>query len=221
MKRDSFSKSVGIILLYYFMMGFLGAIYALLDIKSSVAESVYMCLLITALLGMLAYLLFDKFKGQWKDFKTNYKKMMPFILKNWLVGFLLVIAVNCVINFLITKGIAPNEEANREMLGAMPFFSIYYMCLLGPISEEMLFRLNFKNVFKSRRSFVLGTGLMFGAMHLVGSEITLMNMLYLIPYSLMGISFGYIYYESDNIFASTIAHVLNNSLAIATVLLNV
>ena len=124
---------------------------------------------------------------------------------------------NLIIVFLFLKGIAPNEEANREMLRNYPLYMIFAVTILAPICEELMFRLSFKNVFKNRLVYILFTGISFGAMHLLANT-SLIELLYIIPYSALGIAFSAICYDTDNIYSSIIAHIMHNTLTVLLLL---
>jgi hypothetical protein len=95
-----------------------------------------------------------------------------------------------------------------------------FTCLLGPFVEEIIFRKSFKDVLKSKWSFILISGIVFGVLHVIGSISNLYGLLYFIPYSCLGIAFALIYYESNNIFSSIFAHVMHNSLTVLLLFLS-
>ncbi len=116
---------------------------------------------------------------------------------------------------------APNEAANRELITKNPYYSIINILLIAPITEELLFRLNFKDVFKKRWTFVLTTGILFGLIHIIGTPISLINFLYIIPYSLLGVAFGLICYDTKSVYSSIIAHMIHNGVTLAIILLGI
>ena len=97
------------------------------------------------------------------------------------------------------------------MIGASSIISIITIGILAPIIEELTFRKAFKDIFKNKWLFILGSGLIFGALHVVLSLNSPWDLFLIIPYSSLGIAFGYTYYKTDNIYTSIIMHVFHNT----------
>ena len=212
-----FLKSLGIIIIYIVLITATELLNeGMFNSYGLIIKNIVLTLgtFITALI--IAYLLKEKLKGQFDDFKKNYKNYIPFALKTWLIGLCVMVISNLIITFL-AGGIAPNEEANRELIKNYPFYSITSVCLLAPFTEELLFRLNFKNVIKRRLPFILFTGVFFGFVHILASE-HLIELLYIIPYSALGIAFAKTYYDTNNIYSSVFAHAFHNTLTILIIL---
>ena len=76
--------------------------------------------------------------------------------------------------------------------------------------EELVFRMGFKKIFKNKYLFILISGLVFGGLHVIGNINTPYDYLFLLPYCLPGIILAYVYYISDNIFASLGIHFIHN-----------
>ncbi len=166
--------------------------------------------------------------ADFKDFKKNFKANFKIIIKYWLIGIGVMILTNFLINYVFFKGsIALNEEANRASLVAYPFYSIITLIILGPISEELIFRVNFKNSIKNETVFLIFTSLLFGGMHLLAYFDSLQSiasswpqLLYLIPYSALGFTFSLVYLKTKNIYAAIITHMLTNLLSVSIILLS-
>lgn len=165
---------------------------------------------------------------EWKSFLTHFKEYFRIALKNWGKGFVFMFLVNYIL-LLITGGMAGNEEQNRELLEQIPVFSVFAMVFLGPILEEIAFRKGFRHVFKKKKLFLICTAILFGSMHIIQSVdytnfMTILGswkeILYIVPYSLLGYYFGKAYYETDCIFTSIFAHMIHNGLSVAVVLLS-
>lgn len=221
MKKDSVLKSMTIIFLYYVVFELFQYIYIVLDLDGAIDATIFLIIDSLICLIGLAFMLKDKLKGQWTEFKKDFKNKIKKTVKYFLIGLGLMLLVNLIINVLILKELPPNEQANREILNARPLFSIIYMCIMAPLSEELLFRLNFKDVFKKKWGYVLATGIFFGALHVLSGEPSWTMLVYLVPYSILGMTFSYIFFETDNIYSSILAHMFNNAFAVATILLGI
>ena len=143
-----------------------------------------------------------------KDFKKNYKKYISKSFKIFIICLFLMYISNIIIT-QFTGDIATNESLNRELVKYKLLYSVIEMCFLAPFYEEILFRLNFKNLFKNKIIFSIITGLFFGSMHLLVAKSSI-ELLHIIPYSIMGFALSYIFYDTDNIFTSITYHFFNN-----------
>ncbi len=151
------------------------------------------------------------------DFKTFFKK---FDLKKFLshylwIGILGIILMNISssIIMMFINQLVTNESAVRSTISGSNIVVVFLnLGLVVPVCEETIFRLNFKNLFKNKVLFAICTGLLFGSMHLIGSisANNLIELVYIIPYFIMGFVLSYIYYDSDNILNSILVHMLNN-----------
>lgn len=184
------------------------------------------CLIFTEILvtGALLLLFHKRVSRDFKDFKKNYKKYLKTVIPYWIIGFVIMLFSNVIINIVISNGsLAANEAANRNILTKLPIYSIFTMCLFAPICEELVFRASFKNAFKNIICYSLFTGLLFAGMHVATgiNSWSLSNLLanwkdllYFIPYGSVGIAFSYAFFKTDNIFSSISLHIIHNSLTI-------
>ena len=158
-----------------------------------------------------------------KDFKNfikNFGKYSDTAFKYWSIGFIMMVLTNIIIGAFSPISIPDNEESVRSLLYDSPVIAIFFSCIFGPFVEEIIFRKSFKDVFKSKWSFILISGVVFGLLHVIGSISNLYGLLYFIPYSCLGIAFAITYYDTKNIFASIFAHVMHNSLTVLLILLS-
>lgn len=151
----------------------------------------------------------DLFKNKLKDLKLKYKKYFGLALKYYICGLLLMIISNNIINLLLNE-IPINESLNRQVISNFPIYAIISMVLIIPLSEEITFRGSFKNGFNNKQLYLLITSLIFGLIHVIFNG----DYIYIIPYSCLGYFLGKIYYETDNIYMSYIAHSFHNFLCI-------
>lgn len=172
---------------------------------------------------LILFLIFrKKIIKDFKNFKKDYKKNLNIGFKYYCIGFLVMAASNLILN-LIFGGIATNEAVNREYLKNYPLYSIIAMVFIGPLVEEIVFRLGFKKAFKKCLPYAIFSAVLFGSLHVYtayeGMSIAeiLKNwsqILYVVPYGALGFSFAKTFYETDNIFTSMTIHVLHNAFTI-------
>ena len=58
------------------------------------------------------------------------------------------------------------------------------------------------------------SGLIFGSMHVIGNFNSLIDLLFIIPYSIPGFMFAYIYKKTNNICVPIGMHCMHNSIMI-------
>lgn len=218
-KIKPFKKPILDIVMYFLITIILSSLFSFVNLDSKIALTASMIAISLLSTLYVIYVTKDKFKGQGEKFLKNFKANIKTILKYWFLGLVCMMFANAILIVLL-EGIAPNEEANREVLGNFMIYSIIYTCILAPIAEELLFRLNFRECFKNKKTFILGTGLIFGAMHVVLSMNSITDILYIIPYSILGSALAKIYIKTDNIFSSVLAHMIHNTFTIIVVVLN-
>ena len=151
-------------------------------------------------------------KIKFNDFKKNISKYFDIGIKYWFIGILGM----AIFNFLITN-FSPIKEANnealvQEMLNQAPLLSFISATILAPIAEEMLFRKSFEDIFKNKILMVFMSGLVFGLLHVIFSLKTPWDLLYIFPYGILGASFAYILYKTDNIYVPISFHMLHNGI---------
>lgn len=174
--------------------------YSLLNLFSNV------CILIF-LICLFKVPLIDDFK---KFIKKPFK-MMDTAFKFYMLGLGGMVVSNIVITFVLGGGGAENEKVVQSMISSAPLLMILNAGILAPIIEEVVFRKAMNGVFKRKIVYVLASGLLFGALHVVSSGASLIDLLYIIPYSSLGFSFAYINREEDCIYPSIIMHMLHNT----------
>lgn len=162
-------------------------------------------------------------KKQFLNLKKMKKKKMIDLLDSsfryWLIGLTIMIASN----FIISKlgiGTSNNDDSVKAVLAASPFLAGLSTIIIAPFCEEMVFRLGFKDIIPKKWPFIITSGLVFGALHVVFSAANIYEYLYLIPYCSLGISFGFIYEKTDNIYISFLIHFIHNAItAVVTFLM--
>lgn len=161
---------------------------------------------------MFLFIIFRKdIIKEFKIYKENISNNIDIGLKYWMLGLAGMMISNIMITFILNGGGASNEQAVQKMINSAPLFMIINAGILAPINEELLFRKNFRNIFKNNILFILTSGIFFGYMHVAGST-NLIQWLYIIPYSSLGISFAIMYKKTNTIFTSITMHAIHNTI---------
>ena len=149
---------------------------------------------------ILFYVFKEQFKKNFKDFKNNFRPYMKKYMQYWALAFSLMLISNAIIISLFPNSVATNQEIVNSNLMVAPFYTVITAVLFAPFLEETIFRLGFRYMFKSDILFILASGLVFGSLHVIGSYQNLVNLIYIIPYSIPGFVFAYTLVKSKNIF---------------------
>ena len=160
------------------------------------------------------------YKKYLKEYIKKFKlKNIPTILLYWILGFIFMMISNYIINYLIIpNGLSNNEAGNRELLFNNKLIYSIILCIFIPILEEITFRLEFKKNIKNKKIFLLVSSISFALLHIL-STTKLIELLYIIPYLILGITFSKIYIKTDNLISSIIAHILHNTTNVIILLL--
>lgn len=158
---------------------------------------------------LILYLIYRKdINKEFKKYIHNFKKDFSFGLKCWLIGLIIMIISNIVIN-QIYGTTASNEVSVQNQLAKSPIYIVFSACIIAPFCEEIIFRKSLRNIFNSDILFIIVSGLVFGFIH-CATGIGTSQMLYIIPYGIFGIMFGYIYVKTNTIFTSITFHMIHN-----------
>lgn len=149
-----------------------------------------------------------KMKGRWKST----------LLWSLTTGFVLLLAVNYLSSLAVMLIGPDNSSANQDAVTMMtqlaPLQMIVASVGLAPILEELVFRVGIFQLFydKSRVLAYLVSGLCFGFVHISQGLLSgdLGQLLYLVPYGLLGLVFCWIYEKRQSIFAPMLIHGANN-----------
>lgn len=208
-------KSILVIILFFFVslvwlipIAILGWDVNKLTINQELILTIFSNSVLLIILGIMY---FKTLKQDFKNIKGNLYSMIDTGIKCWFVGLAIMMISNIIINILFPIAQANNEQGVQEYIKASGMLSIIAVGVLAPIIEELTFRKAFKDVFKNKWAFILCSGLIFGALHVVLSLTSWWDLFYIIPYSSLGVAFGYAYYKTDNIYTSIMMHMFHNT----------
>ena len=204
---------LGIFLFFAIQIGFQIVFYDILVQKNFLVNNILLLIMEFALMSILILMNRKKLKNDYADFNENHKKYLKYGFKLWFIGLIIMMISNVIIAGM-TKGLASNEEANRQLMLQYPIYIVISTMMLAPFNEELTFRGNFKDAFKNKKVFILFTAFVFSSVHVLNGITSPLELLYYIPYGALSIVFGKIYMETDNIYTTMVIHSVHNSLSI-------
>lgn len=197
---------------------FLPSIFTMFFTTNIYSKKYMFYMLISYMLLTLYFIIL--YKKDLKEYVKNFKKKnIKTILLYWIIGFIFMMISNYIINYLIIpNGLSTNEAGNRDLLFNNKLIYSIILCIFIPILEEITFRLEFKKNIKNKKVFLLVSSISFALLHIL-STTKLIELLYIIPYLILGFTFSKIYIKTDNLLSSIIAHILHNTTNVIILLL--
>lgn len=213
-------KSISLILLILiFPIIFLSILN--IDITATTDKEYLLYLTISNLILLIIFFiiyrktLIEDFKKYIKNFNTNIEQS----IKYWLIGFIIMIVSNLIITNILNKPLAGNEQEVRNYINISTLPMIFNTVIYAPLTEELAFRKSIKDIIKNKWIYILTSGLIFGMLHISSHITSWTDLIYLIPYSSLGISFALLYHKTNNIYSTITIHTLHNLLAISLYLI--
>lgn len=178
------------------------------------AYNIYLISLEVITFICLVFLYRKRLKKDFIDFDNNYKEYLSLGFKVWALSLFCMAISNYIINFYILNQLPVNQAVNELIISKMPLYSIIGMIILGPIIEEMVFRLGPKDSIKNKKIYYIVSVLLFAGIHAINGIKSPLELIFIIPYSTMAFGFAYTFDKTDNIFTSTLIHTFHNTITI-------
>lgn len=154
-----------------------------------------------------------------KDFKDNSKKYIYIIAICTFITFVLIVAAAIILDSC-GIGESANQKGIDNALENYGIFMALPACLFGPPVEEVVHRGIVLGALKGEKSGKVRTviaiivgAVLFGMIHCDLSNLTVTDVLSVIPQMLMGLMFGIAYVLSDNILCPIAIHMVINIIA--------
>ena len=205
---------IGVFILYFIYNYFNAIPLELLGIditKLNLLSKVLYMLTTELLFIIVLFIIYRKtFINNFKSFIKNFKNNIKEYIQYWACAFGLMILTNLIIVTLFPNSMATNQESINSIFSKAPIYMIISAVLFAPIVEETVFRLSIRNIFKNDKFFILISGFVFGALHVVSSFNNFIDLIYILPYSIPGFFFAYALVKSKNIFVPISLHLFHN-----------
>lgn len=213
----SILTGIGVILLYFIgssiytnILNLFGVNYSKLSIT---VKSIYLGFYELILTLVIVYIYKKDFIPNLKDFIKNNTKYFKEYIKYWFMMLGLMMIANILITNFTTSLTSNNQQTIMDNLKIAPIYTFVVTVFIAPVLEELVFRLSFRKIFyKNDILFIIISGLVFGSLHVLGSFNAPIDLLFIIPYSIPGFIFAYIYCKSKNICVSMSIHFIHNGI---------
>ena len=207
----------GVLFLYFTASSFPDQIFKMIGIDiyklNIVAKQICLIIYEIALTLIIVYIYRKDIIPNFKDFIKNNITYFKKYIKYWFWLLILMIGSNMIVTMFTTTEVAQNQQSIIDTLGVAPIYTFIVAVFTAPILEELVFRLSFRKMFKhTDLLFILFSGLFFGSMHVLGTCTNLIDLLFIIPYSIPGFIFAYCYTKSKNICVPISLHFIHNGI---------
>ena len=210
-----------LVLIGYLLLSTLGQEFLLLLGVNRLPTPLKLIVALIYDLFILMTIIFIYLKTIVQDF-NQFKSNIKYYIDNYFKYFFLNLGLMMLSNLIIINITSINNSTNQEyitsLLGKYPLYTIVATVLIAPITEELIFRLNIRKIFKNNIIFIITSGLVFGALHMTVAT-SIKELLFIIPYSIPGFIFAYTLTKSKNIFVPISLHTMHNTLMILLQLL--
>lgn len=173
--------------------------------------TLYMIAYMSIYLAIIIYIYREDLSESFKDLRKNFLDYLDLGIPAWLLGLLAMIVLNVFIGAFTPNDLAGNEEAVRELVSLAPIYMVFSAVIFAPIIEELIFRKSLSNITSNKWLYIILSGLLFGAAHIVGSYRNVYDLFYILPYGVLGSIFAYVYYKTKNISLTIMLHMFHNS----------
>lgn len=176
-----------------------------------VVKQIYLIMYEICLTLIIIYIYKKDFIPNLNEFVKNIKVLFDKYIKYWFLMLGLMILSNSIITMFTTTMTSQNQQSIIDTLSKAPIYTFIITVFIAPILEELVFRLSFRKIFaRTNILFIIFSGLFFGGMHVLGSLENLVDLLFIIPYSIPGFIFAYLYTKSKNICVPIMLHFIHN-----------
>ncbi len=163
---------------------------------------------------ILFFIYRKELKLEFKVFRSNFIENMDIAFKYWLLGLVIMMVSNFIINFFFKAGGANNEELLQKLIRALPWLMVIDAGFIAPFNEEIVFRKVLKDICNNKYVFVFLSFILFGGAHVFSHATNILDYLYIIPYGALGASFAITYQKTNTLFSSMTMHMIHNTVLV-------
>lgn len=197
--------------IFYFLPSILSMMFSIF-IKNEMLIRIVSNILTIFVIGSFYY---KDLVKEFKELKNKTLSKFGTALMYYGLGFLVMVVSNFIL-LIIFKDISTNENQVREMLVSSPILMMFTISVLAPVLEELTFRKSLSPIFKSKYTFALFSGALFGFGHLMaditGGNFQILRLLYIVPYGSLGFVFALMNRDNKSTFSSIMIHSIHNFL---------
>lgn len=152
-----------------------------------------------------------------KEFKSNKGKWFIKYIGIFVGSVLVMGLLNIILSKITNLETSENEELVRKLIKILPVYMTFSTVLYAPFVEELLFRKAIRKIIKgddkyTKITYVIVSAVIFGLLHVITLDASFYDLLMGIPYMVVGLSLGYIYSKTNNLFSTIQFHLMHNTI---------
>lgn len=173
------------------------------------------------ILIMTVFLFYKDLKRDFKYFKEYFREYNSLVWKMFGISLAIMFVLAISIKLYTRISSPTNQVKLLEAFNTKPLYIIALAMIYAPLTEELLFRGIIRKIFNKKYLFIIISGLLFGALHVVDDFQSIGELLYILLYSSLGMFMAATYYKTNNLFTDIYFHFLQNTLAIIAMILTI
>ena len=175
----------------------------------------YIAILYIMQISFLIIPMWNELKRDTKIFIKNFKTYLSNMLPRFGIIFIAYLFAN-----LSLVSLVGNISTNQSIINSWPLYvSAPIAIIIAPLTEELMFRGFMKKFIKNDTLFLILSSLIFGGLHVTVAN-SLFQVLFIIPYSILGFAFALNYVKTKNIASNIFLHASWNSIAIIALVIS-
>lgn len=182
--------------------------------ETKIASIIAMVVLYIIQIALLVIPMKNELKRDFIAFKNNFNLYLSKMLPRF--GIIIIFYIFFT---LPISSIVGDISTNQAVLYSLPIYLTAFLAIfIGPLTEELMFRGFVKKFIKNDVLFIIVSSLIFGALHISSAD-SFQQLLYIIPYSILGLAFSLNYVKTKNIVSNIFLHSVWNSLAVIVMII--
>ena len=176
---------------------------------------VYSFVFMILLMSIMLIIFYDRLQRDLSDILDNHKTYYSGAMKYYLIGLVFMFISNFIVIFGLGNGLNGNEIIVRSAIKEHYVYMLISAIIYAPLVEELIFRQSVENIFGRTITFVVVSAFIFSGVHAIVGVQELADLVSIIPYLGISVSFAYMLYKYDNIFVSMGFHFMHNGVMMA------
>ena len=204
---------------YVYILLFIGSLLRIFFVPDFLNSKILVSLLYVLLIGINIFILRKDVKNSLVNFKKYFREYNSYVLGMYLKSLAIMFILSISIRMYTGIESATNQENIVTILDSFPIYTILLSVVFAPILEELLFRGLIRKIINDKWLFIIFSGILFGALHVIDDFQSYYELLYILVYSSLGCFLAAIYYRTNNLCANIYFHFLQNFISVCALLL--
>lgn len=182
--------------------------------NTKIVSLISIILLYVIQLILLVIPMVNELKRDFIVFKNNFKLYLSKSLPRF--GIIIIAYFICNLSLML---VIKNIPTNQKLITDLPIYITAFLAIiLAPLIEELMFRGFMSKFIKNNVLFVILSALIFGGLHVTSAD-SFHQVLFIIPYSILGFAFSLNYVKTKNIVSNIFLHSAWNTIGVIAMFL--